>query len=163
QDRLWQADLIRRTATGTLAELLGPGAGNGRVDGDIFFRHYTGGDARLRQLVDRLDPTSRTAVDGVVARGDASIQNPTRTRGVNAWIETATGTGALPVEYAATGSAPRPWTAQDVLAVGMLSNLQVGTTGADELTNAVALADLVGRLGPARGAAAFADTHWLDD
>src|SRR5262249_10958776 len=139
QDRLWQADLIRRTATGTLAELLGPGAGNGRVDGDIFFRHYTGGDARLRQLVDRLDPTSRTAVDGFVA-------------GVNAWIETATGTGALPVEYAATGSAPRPWTAQDVLAVGMLSNLQVGTTGADELTNAVALADLVGRLGPARGA-----------
>ncbi len=150
QDRLWQADLVRRTATGTLAELLGPGAGNGNIDGDTFWRNYTGGDLRLRRLVDGLDPTTREAVDAYVA-------------GVNGWIATATVTGALPVEYAATHSAPRPWVAQDVLAVGMLSNLQVGTTGADELSNASTLADLVSRLGAAEGAAAFADSHWLDD
>jgi penicillin amidase len=150
QDRLWQADLVRRTATGTLAELIGPGAGNGNVDGDTFWRTYTGGGARLRRVVDQLDPTTRSAVDAFVD-------------GFNGWIAAATQTGRLPVEYAATHSAPRPWSAQDVVAVGMLSNLQVGTTGADELFNASVLADQMTRLGPAQGEAAFANSHWLDD
>jgi penicillin G amidase len=150
QDRLWQADLVRRTATGTLAELIGPGDGGGNVDGDVFFRHYTGGQVRLQRQVAALDRTTRAAVDAFVG-------------GVNGWIAAATAAGSLPVEYAATGSAPRPFTAADVVAVGMLSNLQVGTTGGDELGNAAVLADQVARLGPAQGAAAFADSHWLDD
>lgn len=150
QDRLWQADLVRRTATGTLAELLGPGTDNGNVDGDTYWRTYTGGTAHLQQLVAGLDHRSRIAVDAFVA-------------GVNAWIAEASRTGALPLEYAGTHSTPRPWTDEDVVAVGMLSIVQIGTNGSDELTNAAALADLTSRLGPAQAAKAFADTHWLDD
>ncbi|HEY3631548.1 MAG TPA: penicillin acylase family protein [Jatrophihabitantaceae bacterium] len=150
QDRLWQADLVRRTATGTLAELLGPGADNANVDGDTYWRTYTGGQTHLHQLVAGLDRHSRTAVDAFVA-------------GINAWIAEATRTGALPLEYAGTHSPPRPWTAEDVAAVGMLSIVQIGTNGSDELTNAATLADLTTRLGAAQAVKAFADTHWRDD
>jgi penicillin amidase len=151
QDRLWQADLVRRTATGTLAELLGPGGDdNANVDGDTYWRTYTGGQPHLHQLVAGLDRHSRTAVDAFVA-------------GINAWIADATRTGALPLEYAGTHSSPRPWTAEDVVAAGMLSIVQIGTNGSDELTNAATLADLTTRLGADQAAKAFADTHWRDD
>lgn len=150
QDRLWQADLTRRTATGTLAELLGPGTGNSNVDGDTYWRTYTGGQSHLHELVAGLDHRSHAAIDAFVA-------------GINAWIAEATGTGALPLEYAGTHSTPKPWTAEDVAAVGMLSIVQIGTNGSDELSNAATLADLTTRLGLAQAARAFADTHWRDD
>lgn len=150
QDRLWQADLVRRSATGHLAELIGPGDGDGNVSSDEFFRQYSGGKAGLGRLVRGLSSQNRTAVEGFVA-------------GVNSEIAKAVRDGTLPLEYAATGNAPKPWTPEDVAASVLLSVLQVGGTGADELTNAGVLQDLVGRLGTDAGAAAFADTHWLDD
>src|SRR5262249_60154974 len=128
----------------------GAGAGNGTVDGDTFWRPSPGGAARRRRLADQPDPTTRDAVDAFVD-------------GFNGWIAAATQAGALPVEYAATHSTPRPWSAQDVVAVGMLTNFQVGTTGADELFTASVLADQMTRLGPVHGAAPFADRHWPDD
>jgi penicillin amidase len=140
QDRLWQADLVRRTATGTLAELLGPGSDDANVDGDTYWRTYAGGPSHLHALVAGLDRHSRTAIDAFVA-------------GINAWIAEATRTGALPPEYAGTHSSPKPWTAEDVAAVGLLSIVQIGTNGSDELTNAATLTDLTTRgdgAGPGR-------------
>jgi len=150
QERLWQADLVRSNATGTLAALLGPGDGDSNIGSDQFFRLYTGGTAHLTSLVAGLDPANRVAVHAFVD-------------GINAEISASERDGTLPVEYGATGSTPRPWTAEDVLASGMLSSLRVGAQGSDELTNDQVRQDLVARLGPVAGAAAFADTHWLDD
>ena len=150
EERLWQADLVRRTATGTLSALIGPGAGNSHVLSDEYFRQYTGGTAGLTRLLAGLDRSSRISVDAFVA-------------GLNAEIAAAEHNGTLPLEYTAVHATPQLWTAQDVLASGMLSVVQVGTTGADELANAAVLQDLVARLGPAAGGQAFADTHWLDD
>lgn len=150
QDRLWQADLVRRTATGTLSALVGAGEGQQNVLSDRFFRLYTGGTAGLRARLATLDPETRTAVDAFV-------------EGINAQVRDATRAGTLPVEYTAVHAAPALWHASDVLAIGMLSISSVGVTGADELHNAGVLAEQVARLGPVRGAQAFADSHWLDD
>ncbi|HEV7205661.1 MAG TPA: penicillin acylase family protein [Jatrophihabitans sp.] len=150
QERLWQADLVRRTASGYLSALIGPGAGNANVQSDEYFRLYTGGYAALHRQVLALDRRTRTALDAFVA-------------GYNAWITQATAQGLLPLEYAGVHQQPQPWTDEDVLATGMISVLQVGTTGADELTDAAELADLDARLGPAAAAAAFGDSHWTDD
>jgi len=150
QDRLWQADLVRRTAGGTLSELIGPGAGDANVQADTFWRIYAGGQAALHAQVLALDASTRDAVDAFVS-------------GFNAWITHATSTGTLPLEYASVHQAPRPWTAEDVLATGIISIVQVGTTGSDELFNASVLADLTARLGPASAATAFADSHWRED
>ncbi len=150
QDRLWQADLVRRTATGTLSALVGAGEGQQNVLTDRFFRLYTGGTAGLRARLATLDAGSRAAVQAFVD-------------GVNAEIRDATRAGTLPVEYAAVHGSPAPWQASDVVAIGMLSINSVGVTGSDELQNARVLEDQVARLGPVRGAQAFSDSHWLDD
>src|SRR5664279_1840813 len=149
EDRLWQADLVRRTATGTLSELVGPGGGQ-NVGSDQFFRSYSGGQGRLDAVFAGMTASDRRAVTNYVA-------------GINAWISTATQSGALPLEYGAVHQSPRLWTVTDVVASGMLAVLQVGAQGFDELHNALALQDMTTRLGPVEGSKAFTDTHWLDD
>ena len=58
QDRLWQAELLRRTGTGTLAAVRGLG-GSRAVPGDVNFREYTGGQDHLRALVRELPAPAR--------------------------------------------------------------------------------------------------------
>src|SRR5215472_5151504 len=89
QDRLWQAELLRRVGTGTVAAMPRLG-GPSSVASDLDFREYTGGQAHLRQLVGQLTPTARVAVQAF-------------SDGMNAWIRTATRTHSLPPEYAAIG------------------------------------------------------------
>lgn len=146
QDRLWQADTLRRAATGTLAEWFGAGS----VASDVQARLLLGPPDRRAALLAAASPETRTIFESFAA-------------GMNAWIAEATASGKLPLEYGALGVAPRPWTVDDSLAVFMLLGSQFGWFGSDELANATAYADLVGRLGPDEGARAFADTHWLED
>ncbi|HZY02266.1 MAG TPA: penicillin acylase family protein [Anaeromyxobacteraceae bacterium] len=146
QDRLWQAETLRRAATGTLAEWFGPGS----VDSDVQARLLLGPQSRRAALVDSASRDTKTVLQAFAD-------------GMNAWIAEATASGALPLEYAAFGVAPRPWTVDDTLAIDMLLGSQFGWFGSDELDNAKAYADLVARLGPEEGARAFADTHFLED
>src|SRR5690349_1199000 len=65
QDRLFQADVIRRLGTGTLAAVLGPDyAGM-----DLSMRQYTGGPAARATVFDQLPPRTKVAfhafVDGI--------------------------------------------------------------------------------------------------
>ena len=80
QDRLFQMDVSRRTASGTLAELLGPAA----LAGDVELRTIGIRRAAERSLA-VISPDSRAALE---AYAD----------GVNAYVATA---GALPPEYQA--------------------------------------------------------------
>jgi penicillin amidase len=146
QDRLWQAETLRRAATGTLAEWFGPGS----LASDVQARLLLGPPARRAALLAGASEDARTVFESFAD-------------GMNAWIEEARAGGLLPLEYAAFGVAPRPWEVDDSLAIYMLLGSQFGWFGSDELDNALAYADLVGRLGPAEGARAFADTHWIED
>ena len=149
QDRLWQAELLRRTGTGTIAAMPRVG-GRGSVQGDLAFREYTGGQAHLRELLYRLPLRARVAVQAF-------------SDGMNAWIRTATRLGKLPPEYTAIGLRPRPWTPEDVIATWFVAEQQYGSFGGDEVGNAAQLAAWTAALGAGTAAKVFADTHWLDD
>ena len=146
QDRLWQAELLRRSATGTSAELLGSSA----LAADTFARTLFGPPARRTALFEAASADTRTIFTALAA-------------GLNAWIAEATSTGKLPPEYAAFGIAPRPWTVDDSIAQAMLLLKNLGEFGSDEVTNAAQLQDLITRLGFADAQKVFLDTHWLND
>jgi len=146
QDRLWQAETLRRAATGTLAEWFGPGS----VASDVQARLMFGPPSRRAALLASASPDVQVIFDSFAA-------------GMNAWISEATAQGALPLEYAAFGVAPRTWTVDDSLAIYMLLGSRFGWFGSDELDNALAYGDLVARLGPEEGSRVFADTHWIED
>ena len=146
QDRLWQAELLRRSATGTSAEIQGSSA----IDADVMARTVFGPPGRRTALFEAASPEMQTILRAFVA-------------GINAWIEEALRTGSLPPEYQALGVAPRPWTVDDTIAEAMLLLRTLGEFGSDELTNAAALQEWTARFGPLEAQKVFADTHWVND
>jgi penicillin amidase len=146
QDRLWQADLLRRTVKGTMAEFFGPSA----VGGDIFARMMWGPAEWQAGLLASASPEMQRNFEWFAA-------------GVNAWIDEATEVAQLPVEYQIFGLSPEPWTPEDSVAVVLLIFGQFGEFGAGELTHAAHLEELIARYGPEEGAKVFMDTHWLND
>lgn len=145
QDRLWQAEIHRRLATGTLSELFGPPV----VAGDVLSRQLFGSAARRAELFAGASPLTRTVLEAF-------------TDGMNAWMAEAGRTGRLPAPYALFGP-PRPWTVDDSIAAYLFFGSAFGTFGGEELDNLAQLQDLVARLGPVAAQRVFADTHWLDD
>lgn len=93
QDRLWQMEMWRRSAEGRLAEVLGPAAV--ARDRQARLLKYRGpvDDAELTVY----HPEARRIMTAYVA-------------GVNAYIEAASKTGKLPVEFVLTGIRPESWT-----------------------------------------------------
>lgn len=100
QDRLWQMDLSRRAASGRLAEVLGPSL----LDTDKYFRTLLMRRSAERS-VEAYSPWAREALDAYTA-------------GVNAYIEAATTSGKLPVEFTILGYQPEPWTPVDSATIG---------------------------------------------
>jgi len=97
QDRLWQMDLMRRLASGDLAEIFGAQA----LPMDRAYRTLGLRRAAERD-VELLDPESRAALDAYA-------------RGVNAFIEQHT--HRLPLEFSVLHYSPRPWTPADTLVI----------------------------------------------
>jgi penicillin amidase len=99
EDRLFQLDVTRRRASGTLAELLGPAA----LPGDVQLRTF--GLRRAAALsLPLLSPRAQAALEAYA-------------EGVNAWI----GRNAPPPEYAALElTRVEPWTPLDSLAAAKL-------------------------------------------
>lgn len=93
QDRLWQMDLIRRSATGELSEILG--------------RVTLEADKENRLL--GLKQAAEAAVAAMPAERRVEVE--AYARGVNAYIEQRR--GRLPWEFTVLGYEPRPWTAAD--------------------------------------------------
>ena len=110
QDRLFQMDVTRRRASGTLAELLGPGA----IPGDVQLRTFG-----LRRAAARTLPL--LAADTVAAL-EAYAE------GVNAWAES----NPLPPEYLALELTRfAPWTVLDSLGVPARTGVGPTVDGAD--------------------------------
>jgi penicillin amidase len=124
QDRLWQMDLQRRTASGRLSEVLGPAT----LETDLFLR--TLGLRRVAAAeVAQLDAATLQVLEAYAA-------------GVNAFV--AAQRDRLPLEFTILGFTPEPWTPADSLAWGKVLAWDLGGNWRRELLNAALLA----RFGP---------------
>jgi penicillin amidase len=114
-DRLFQMDALRRHASGTLAELLGPGL----IDHDKRQRYL-----QLREAADR-------AV--LVLPPDQLHQLQAYARGVNAYIAEHTAEHTLPVEFHLLRYTPAAWTPRDSLLVALAMSEDLATRFPEKL------------------------------
>lgn len=116
-DRLWQMDLLRRTARGELSEIFG------RATLEEDKRHRTFGFAGLaEQMVGRLSEPLRAAVE-------------TYARGVNAFIDSLD-EKSLPPEFRLLQYKPRSWHPADSLLIGKIFAESLNTTWQRDLMRA---------------------------
>ena len=133
QDRLWQMDLLRRTARGRLAEIFGAAA----VPIDK--------ENRLLGLGSVADRTAAVMDD------DTRRQLEAYARGVNAFIESHSGSpffSELPIEFALLGYRPEPWTTGDTVAV----ELNLFTLLTSSWRRELSRAQISAQVGPERAA-----------
>lgn len=129
-DRLFQMELLRRTARGELAEIFGA-APNGSVLEDDK-EHHRYGFAQLAEAQVALMPAKlRAALEDYA-------------RGVNAYIESLDAK-SLPPEFQLLQFKPRLWRPADSLVIGKLFDEDLTTSWPDELRRA-AFADLPAQL-----------------
>ncbi len=109
QDRLWQMEVLRRSAKGTLSELFG------RATLDIYRLSRTLGIARAAQKeLEVLDPDNRRVLVAYA-------------RGVNAWIQLLQDARAPPpLEFSWLGLRPGAWEPADSLAIVRLRAWMLG-------------------------------------
>jgi penicillin amidase len=142
QDRLFQMDVRRRQAGGTLAELLGPAA--------------LGTDVQLRTIgLHRAAARSLPALSA-----DAQAVLAAYADGVNAWVAG----NPLPPEYGALSlTAFRPWTALDSVAVGKLQAFGLSFDLDIELTTALLGYQQAGQAAGFDGTALFFQDLWRSE
>jgi penicillin G amidase len=142
QDRLFQMDVRRRQAGGTLAELLGPAA--------------LGTDVQLRTIgLHRAAARSLPALSA-----DAQAVLAAYADGVNAWVAA----NPLPPEYGALSlTSFRPWTALDSVAVGKLQSFGLSFDLDIELTTALLGYQQAGQAAGFDGTALFFQDLWRSE
>ena len=147
QDRLFQIEMIRRSAMGTVAEVLGP--------------DYLSFDKKIRASYDlrsikaqvaALPKERRDILDGYAA-------------GMNAWIAEVEKAPEkwLPREYSEYGFTPSKWTAEDVAMVFVGAIAHRFSDFNTELENLAYLNDLIARHGKETGWQIFNQTNWIND
>ncbi len=118
QDRLWQMEMSRRAARGSMAEI----RGKAFVDSDREIRLSGYTDAELLAQVRALPPAARDAWSAYA-------------EGINANIKARKQANALPVGYKELGFEPEPWTVEDSAAIAVMMARRFGFGGAGELRN----------------------------
>lgn len=98
QDRLWQMEMYRRAGEGRLAAILGPEA----LEHDRFARLIKYRGPWTDEEFNSYHPEGRRILEAFSS-------------GVNSYIEYATESGELPVEFELTGIRPDPWTVETPL------------------------------------------------
>ncbi|MCP4363064.1 MAG: penicillin acylase family protein [Chloroflexi bacterium] len=127
QERMWQLELNRRAAKGTLSELFGPLT----LETDRLAR--TLGFARLAaQSWPHLDETARADLEAY-------------SRGINAWLQSCP---RLPIEFSLIKHRPQPWGVLDSLAYGRVQMWALTNGAMGELVQA----QLIQTLGPDKAA-----------
>ena len=142
QDRLFQMDVRRRQADGTLAELLGPAA----LPTDVQLRTIGLHRAAARSL----PALSADAQAVLAAYAD----------GVNAWVAGH----PLPPEYGALSlTSVRPWRALDSVAIGKLQSFGLSFDLDTELTTALLGYQQAGQAAGFDGTALFFQDLWRSE
>jgi len=164
-DRLWQMDLFRRQARGTLSELFGAEfLGSDFLSGDIFIRNIMYSEDELTQLFDELSPDAKTGVQSYVDGVNRRI------------VEIYANWMVMPYEYwmgsffsffvegLGYNMLPTPWTPNDVLAwmALMQRNFDPEALASGQLDNAV-LAPTLAAVYGLEGLAMFQDLRWIID
>ena len=139
QERLWQMDLVRRSASGRLAEIFGKSF----VQADIFSRCLRIRE-KARQIIDNEDPRILSSLTAY-------------TDGVNAFI--ASCGKHLPLEFRLLSYTPEPWTLENIASIiGLLGwNLDCRN-----LTAELYVYQLVSRIGAEKAAALIPDWQATD-
>lgn len=154
-DRLWQAELYRRSARGRLAEILG----STQLSTDVYLRTVGFSDEELATQFDELDAESKEVINGYVAGFNRRID------------EIKENTSLLPFEFVAVGQSlgttfiPEAWTPSDVLAwTGlMMRNFDPeGMQSRGQLDNATLLSELMVKY-PEDYMTLFNDLRWVND
>lgn len=128
QDRLWQADLYRRDAFGSLAEF-----GLGSIDSDYYTRSLGYSKEELQEIFDNWEPTQPEA--------KLKEMSLAYVDGLNAYIKEAQtrffvhgDPSMIPVEYFAYDLLPiEPFTIADTTAIVVMMAWRFGGTGGGEL------------------------------
>src|SRR3954465_11542626 len=143
-DRLFLMDVLRRTAEGNLAELLGPSAAPG--DSQALGIN----DLSPEELpAEAMALPQRLGAEGARALDDLQQY----VAGINAYIQqSTTDPTLLPAEYPAIGALPAAWTLADSGAESYLLIGQFTVSGGGEAQQAMILRALQKRLGPPPGA-----------
>ncbi|MGK4005731.1 penicillin acylase family protein [Sorangium sp. So ce1036] len=157
RDRLFQMDVLRRSAQGRLAEIYGPGDGNSVLDQDLL--------ARAQDL-----PAFAAARYATATQRTKRVLQACAA-GVNQYIHDAkTSSSGLPLEFQILGYEPEPWTPQDSVlayiyvgvtfdtltwftkleraAVASIAGTEVATTLIKEAPDEVSMFDAQGNLNP---------------
>jgi acyl-homoserine lactone acylase PvdQ len=155
EDRLFFMDVLRHTAEGTTAELLGSSAA--AADSTQLGVQ----DASPDQLTAQMQSLPRTmGAEGSQALNDIEQY----VAGINAFINlTQIDPPRLPAEYPALGITPKPWTLADSGAVGTYLIGQFTVFGGAQPQQAEALRLAIKRLGARRGAALYRDLRLASD
>jgi penicillin amidase len=151
QDRLFQADVLRRGATGRLAEW-----GMATIEEDAATRTLVYSQYEFKQIYRNWDPPAGYEYfkDMIEAYID----------GINAYIEeTQDNLLALPVEYVGFGVSPEPFTIEDMVAMLVLMGWRFGGTGGSEYDIYEALVGLQTMHGEEAGGIIANDLFPLND
>jgi len=154
QDRLWQADVMRRAATGRLAEF-----GLATIEEDAATRTLWYSEAELQQIYNDWNPGAGN--EHLKPMIEAYVD------GINAYIEQALNnlSTLMPAEYMAQGlvSYLEPFSVTDVVALTVLMGWRFGGTGGSEADFYEALLTLQAMHGDIAGGAIWSDLFPLDD
>ncbi|MDQ6834759.1 MAG: penicillin acylase family protein [Actinomycetota bacterium] len=155
ENRLFFMDVLRHTAEGTTADLLGSTA----VPADS--KQLGLQDESPAKLTDELNSLPRTmGAEGARALSDIKQY----VDGINAFIsQTRINPALLPAEYPALGTTPQPWTLADSAAIGVYLIGQFTVFGGQQPQQAEALAMAQRRRGKRRGAALYRDLRLAAD
>ena len=153
EDRLWQADVLRRAATGRLAEF-----GLATVEDDAATRTLWYSLDELQEIYDDWDPG--TGYEHLKDMIEAYVD------GINAYItETETNSLLIPVEYYGLDLLDKlePFAVADVVGLTVLMGWRFGGTGGSEGDIYEALVALQTMHGATAGGAIWQDLFPLDD
>jgi penicillin amidase len=139
QDRLWQMDVMRRSAAGELSEILG-------VD---LLKHDR--EQRILGMREAARKALEVGSDQDRARFEAYA------RGVNAYMKSHQ--DGLPIEFRILRYTPRPWTPEDssVIAVQMVKELNHY-----QYKDALTRKKILAKLGPELTADLYVNSSWRD-
>ncbi|MDQ3879338.1 MAG: penicillin acylase family protein, partial [Actinomycetota bacterium] len=163
EDRLFEMDVFRHAAEGTLASFLGAGKNGAYLkrDEDTRQQGYTADE--VKKMYDDFD-NKFGAVGKTVQRGLQAYAD-----GVNAYMDSLTQSPQnCPVEYNAGSTAHcpggmDPWTPEDTLYIAIIQLRVFGETEGDELTNAAYYRSLVEHDGKKLGKKIYNDFMFQND
>lgn len=166
QDRMFQADLFRNAARGTLSTLLGPDF----LEADKVARRDGYTEAELQQQITNLSVDFGPEYGSSIARGLEAFAAGFNKRILDVLLDVGCNADeggdvcpGLPVEYIGTGNLPLPWRATDTVAESVLLARTFGEAAGAEVRNAALYQGLVNKVGASEARKMFNDLRWLND